>query len=185
MRRFFNGKLTGRRRAEGRLITAGLGIALAVAVAAPGFGQGSQLSFKSVTGQTVNIADEKKVVVLSFSATWAPLASKELPALQKFAETYSGRGVSVYWVSINTGKQGARNFASDADLGAFASRYGFKLPVLRDPDHAAYKSLNLSALPSIVVLDRTGRVALNHVGFDPDQAEPLGDVAKAVDGLLK
>jgi peroxiredoxin len=159
--------------------------ALLSLVALAGVAQSSHLSFKSVTGQTVNLNEEKKIVVLSFSATWAPLASKELPALQRFADTYAGRGVPVYWVSLNSGKQGSKNYASDADVAAFTSRYGLKAAALRDPDQAAFKSLGLSAIPTIVVLDRAGSVALKHVGFDPDQAEPLGDVAKVVDRLLK
>ena len=150
-----------------------------------GLGQGSSLSFKSAAGQTVNVIDDKKAIVLSFSATWAPLASKELPALQRLADSYAGKSVSVYWVSLNSSKQGAKNFASDADLVAFGSKYGLKSPVLRDPDQAVYKSLGLSAVPSVVVLDRTGRAVLTHIGFDPDQSEPLGVVLKAVDDLLK
>lgn len=148
--------------------------------------QGTQLMFRTATGQNLNLADEKgKIVVLSFSATWAPLASKELPALQKVADQYAGRGVSVYWVSINTAKQGARNYASDADLTAFASRYGLKVPVLRDSEQSAYRTLGVTALPTVVVLDGTGRVVLSHIGFDPDQAEPFGEVTKTVDKMLR
>ena len=150
-----------------------------------GVGQSSQLSLKSVTGETVNIGEGGKVAVLSFSATWAPLASKELPALQRFADSYTARGVSVYWVSINSSKQGAKNYASDADLAAYASRSGFKASVLRDPDQSAYRSLGLSAVPTIIVLDRSGRVVLKHVGFDPDQDDPFRDIAKVVDGLIR
>ncbi len=149
-------------------------------------GQGPQLSFRSTSGQSINLADDRgKVVVLSFSATWAPLVSSELRALQKVADAYAGRGVLVNWVSINTSKQGARNYASDGDLTAFATRYGLKVPVLRDPEQTVYHALGLDALPTIVVIDRTGRVVLRHVGFDPDQVEPLGDVTRAIDGLLK
>lgn len=149
-------------------------------------GAQSQLSFRSVSGQTVNLSDERgKVVVLSFSATWAPLAGKELAALQRLSDAYPGRGVSVYWVSINAAKQGARNYASDADIAAFASKYGLKVPVLRDPDQTAYKELGLTALPTLVVVDKKGAVALKHVGFDPDQPDPLGAVSRAIDGMLK
>ena len=147
--------------------------------------QSSHLVFRTANGQTVNLADEKKVAVLAFSATWAPLAAKELPALQTFAESFAGRNVSVYWVSINSSKQGAKTYASDADLTAFATRNGSKLTILRDPEQSAYKSFGLSVLPTIVVLDREGEVALKHVGFDPDRTDPLNDVAKVIDRLLK
>lgn len=151
----------------------------------PGDAQ-SQLAFRSLDGQTISLAEHRdKVVVLSFSATWAPLVSKELPAFQKLADQYAGRSVVFYWVSINTLKQGARNYASDSDLRAFATRYGFKVTVLRDPEQEGYRALGLSALPSIVVIDRAGKVALNHVGFDPDQGDAFGDVTRAVDRLLK
>ncbi len=35
-----------------------------------------------------------KIVVLSFGATWVPLAAKELPALQKLADRYAARCAS-------------------------------------------------------------------------------------------
>jgi len=148
--------------------------------------QSPQLALRSIGGQTVNLADDRgKVVVLSFSATWTPLVSKELTAVQNLADRYAGRGVVVYWVSINTLKQGSKNYASDADLQAFAGRYGLKLPVLRDPEQAAYHAFGLTALPTIVVIDPSGRVAHRHVGFDPEQGDSLGDVGKAIDQLLK
>src|SRR5215475_2484250 len=79
--------------------------------------QSQSASFHSVDGREVKLAEQKgRVVVMSFGGTWVPLASKELPALQKIADRYSSRGVQVYWVSINTSKPGARNYASDADL---------------------------------------------------------------------
>jgi peroxiredoxin len=176
-----DGKMMRMMRAKTGMLA--LSIVLTVLAAGPGTGQSSHLVFRSAAGQTIDLADEKKVIVLSFSATWAPLASKELPALQTFADAHAGRGVSVYWVSINSSKQGSKNYASDADLTAFAARYGLKLPVLRDADQDGYRSLGLSAVPTIVVLDRNGKVALRHVGFDPEQAEPFGDVAKAVAAL--
>ena len=148
--------------------------------------QSQQLALRSTDGQTVNLADFRgKVVVLSFSATWAPLVSKELPAVQRLADRYTTRGVVVYWVSINSLKQGAKNYASDADLQAFARRYGLKVPVLRDPEQGVYSALGLTALPTIVVVDPSGGIAHRHVGFDPGPGDSLEDVSKAIDQLLK
>jgi peroxiredoxin len=148
--------------------------------------QGSNLVFKSTDGRAVDLANERgRVIVLSFSATWAPLAARELAALQKLADTYTGRPVSVYWVSINSTKQGAKNYAADGDLQAYASRNGFRGVVLRDPEQAAYKSLGLNSVPTIVVLDKNGTVARKHVGFDPDRDDALSDVTQAIDQALK
>src|SRR5262249_48869377 len=135
---------------------------------------------------TFNLADQRgKVVVLSFGATWVPLANKELPALQKLADRYAGRGVVVYWVSTNGTKPGTKTYSSDAELEAFAGQNGLRLPVLRDPDQTAYRALGLNALPTLVIIDRDGRVYRKLVGFDPEQAEPYGEVIRILDQLLK
>lgn len=145
-----------------------------------------QVTFQSVDGKTVTSADlSGKVVVLSFGATWVPLAAKELPALQKLADRYAPRGVQVYWVSVNSAKAGGKNFITDADLAAFANKYSFRAPILRDPEQAAYRAFAVDALPTIVILGKDGKVVRKHVGFDPDQGEAYGAVMKELDQLLK
>lgn len=146
----------------------------------------AQGTLRSTDGRAVNLADAKgKIIVLSFGGTWLPMTSKELPALQKLADRYATRGVQVYWVSINSDKQGARNYAADADLQAFAQKNNFKLTVLRDPDQQAYKAFGLDAVPTIVILNRDGKLVHKHVGFGTDQGEGYGEVIRELDQLLK
>lgn len=148
--------------------------------------QAPPLTFHAADGGSVNLADSHgKIVVLSFGATWVPLAAKELPALEKFSERYANRGVNFYWVSINSAKSGAKNYASDADLQAFAQKNGLRLMVLRDPDQTAYHALGVDALPTVVILDREGKVYRKHVGFDPEQVEAYSQVIRSLDQLLK
>ncbi len=148
--------------------------------------QTGEISLRSIDGHRVNLRDLRgKVVVLSFSGTWIPLASKELPALQKVADRYSARGVQVYWVSINSEKQGARTFASDADLQAFAQKFNLRLTVLRDPEQEAYRAFGLDALPTVIILDRQGKVAHKHVGFGQDSGEAYSEIIRDLEQLLK
>ena len=144
-----------------------------------------QVTLQGTDGKTVTMADLKdKITVLSFGATWVPLAAKELPALQKLADRYAVRGVQVFWVSVNSAKTGAKNYATDADLEAFATKRGLKARVLRDPEQAAYRTYGVDALPTIVIL-KNGEVARKVVGFDPDQGEAYAAVMKELDALLK
>jgi peroxiredoxin len=148
--------------------------------------QSRPATFRSVDGREVRLADHKgKVVVMSFGGTWVPLASKELPALQKIADRYSSRGVQVYWVSINSSKPGARNYASDADLQAFTQKYNLKVAALRDPDQTVYKSFGLDAVPTVVIIDQEGNLAHKHVGFGADQGEAYGELIRVIERLLK
>jgi peroxiredoxin len=150
------------------------------------YAQNPQITLRTIDGRTVTSNDMRgKIVVMSFGGTWVPLASKELPALQKLADRYATRGVQVYWVSINNAKPGARNFASDADLQAFAQKHNLRVTVLRDPDQEAYRAFGLDAVPTVVVLDRQGKVARKHVGFGPEQGEAYSDIIRELEQLLK
>lgn len=159
---------------------------LTLALAPVAMAQVQSVTLHSVDGGEVSVADLKgKVVVMSFGGTWVPLASKELPALQKLADRTSARGVQVYWVSINGARPGARNYASDADLQAFAQKHNLKVPVLRDSDQTAYKAFGLDAVPTVVVLDRQGNLAHKQVGFGTDQGEAYGELIRVIEHLLK
>jgi peroxiredoxin len=150
------------------------------------FAQAPSVTLRMADGGSFSLADQRgKIVVLAFGATWAPLSSKELPALQKLADRYSARRVDFYWVSINSLKAGARNAATDAELKSFATKYGLKIPVLRDPDQSAFRALGVENVPTLIVIDRAGKVAHKHVGFDPDQPDGYGEVSQVLDRLLK
>lgn len=146
--------------------------------------QAPNVTLRGVDGSLFSVAENKgKVIVLSFGATWVPMTSKELPALQKLVNAHPR--ASFYWVSTNSAKAGEKNFAADADLQAFATRHGLKIPVLRDADRAAYRAFGLTSLPSMIVLDQAGNVKLKYEGFDPDQAEPFGAVGQAINELTR
>lgn len=148
--------------------------------------QTPQFSLRSTDGRTINSTELRgKVVVLSFGGTWVPLASKELPALQKLADRYATRGVQVYWVSINSEKQGARTFATNEDVQAFAQKNNLRVPVLRDSEQQAYKAFGLDAVPTVVVLDRDGKVIRKHVGFGTEQGDSYSEIIRDLDQLLK
>lgn len=155
-------------------------VLLTTAIAA----QAPNITLTGVDGSNFSLASNKgKVIVLSFGATWVPMTSKELPALQKLVSAHPK--ASFYWVSTNSAKAGEKNFAADADLQAFAAKNGLRIPVLRDADKAAYRALGLTSLPSLIVIDQAGNIKLKHEGFDPDQADPFGDVTQAINQLTK
>ena len=146
--------------------------------------QAPNVTLRGVDGSSFSTADNKgKVIVLSFGATWVPMTSKELPALQKLVSAHPK--ASFYWVSTNSVKAGDKNFAADADLQAFATKNGLRIPVLRDADKAAYRAFGLTSLPSLIVLDPAGNVKHKHEGFDPDQADPFSDVSQVINQLTK
>jgi hypothetical protein len=59
-----------------------------------------------------------------------------------------------------------------ARASEFFRRRGFRLPLAYDAGGRAAKALHAHGLPTLLVLDRSGRVRLRHVGFVG--AEDLG-----------
>jgi peroxiredoxin len=148
--------------------------------------QTAQVTLRSLDGTTVNLNSlHGKVAVISFGSKDNPLAAKELPALQKLADRYGSRGVQFYWVSINNAKAGARNYASDEDLKGFAQKHNLRLTVLRDPELTAYRAFGLDALPTVVIIDRQGKVARKHVGFGADPGDTYSEIIRDIEQLLK
>lgn len=148
--------------------------------------QASGLTLQSVDGKEISLADHRgQVVVLAFNANWTPMAKKSLPALQRIANLYKGRGVVFYWVSINSAQEGEKEFATDSDLKAFAKKNGLRMTVLRDPERKAFQEFGLDVIPSIVILDRAGEVYKKQVGFDTTPTQGYKSVIRTLNRLLK
>ena len=144
-----------------------------------------EFSMRSIDGQTVTSDSLRgEVVVLAFGASWLPLSRTQLQGIRKLADEYSARGVVVYFVSTESDNEKSKNFASDAQLRAFAQKYGLKVTVLRDPDGAISKKLGIDQLPSIVILDKQGNVEGEPIqGFDP-QGNLAGQLASRLGKIL-
>lgn len=117
----------------------------------------AQTQLRSLQGAEVSLEDFRgKVVVASFSAHGIPLTRAELPQLQKLAKKYTD--VVFLWISINSTLPTARNYASDSDLKTLTAAYD-QLTVLRDPNGAVYKTFGSTALPTLIILDKQGKLA--------------------------
>jgi len=128
-----------------------------------------EFSLRSIDGQTVTSDSLRgEVVVLAFGASWLPLSKTQLQGIRKFADQYSNRGVVVYWVSTESEDQKSKNYASDDQLRAFATKYGLKVTVLRDPDGSISRKMGVDQLPTIVIIDKQGNISGAPIGgLDP------------------
>jgi peroxiredoxin len=142
-------------------------------------------SLRSIDGQTITSDSLRgEVVVLAFGASWLPLSKAQLQGVRKLADEYSDRGVVVYWVSTESEDAKSKNYASDAQLKAFAEKYGLKVTVLRDPDGAISKKLGVDQLPSIVILDKEGKPFGEPIGGLDPNGNLAGQLASRLDKVL-
>ena len=158
--------LTPKRRPLLALTTALLFSLSSLAMALP-TGAAAQVDFRLKTTDGGEISSgmlRGDVVVLAFGASWLPLSKAQMQGVQELSDEFAQRNVRVYWVSTDSDKPQSKNYATDEQLRALARKNGLKVAVLRDPDGTFFKKTGADQIPSVIILDREGRVAGAPVG---------------------
>ncbi|NGM63818.1 TlpA family protein disulfide reductase [Sphingobacterium sp. SGR-19] len=122
------------------------------------------IAFSDDKGEVVNIPDLKgKVVFLNFWATWCPPCKAEMPSIQVLKDKFKGNDqVAFLIVEIEGEKEKARDFMRQGDMD---------LPVYYPESQIPSEWLG-GAIPTTVILDKTGKIAAQHEGMaDYSRAE--------------
>ena len=101
------------------------------------------------------------VVMLDFWATWCGPCKASMPAVQRVWRDYQARGVDL--IAVNTDRASDNR---DPSIREFLITNNLQLTVaIDDGKSSAQTAYNVEGLPTLVVLDKSGKVALTHVGF--------------------
>ncbi len=183
-------ELSGRRDAAARL--ADVTALTKVASEAGPF----NLSFPDVEGRQVSLADERfrdKVVIVTIGGTWCPNCHDEAAFLRDFLPSRQARGLEVVQLMFEYTPDFESSAASVRD---FVDKFGIGYPVLIAGTYeagAVQRALpqleKFYAYPTMLVLDRQGRVRYTHTGFSGPATgshydEFVAGFGALVDGLL-
>lgn len=145
-------------------------------------------SLQKLDGEVVSLPTLKgKVVVLAIGASWLPLSKQQIITTNKLVKKYANQDVVIYWVTTDSSNAKSKNFASNEQIQAFATRTKLTATILRDSDGAfTLKKFAVDQLPSFVVLDKTGKsIGEPFGGLDPEnEPEIFAQVSGAIDKLL-
>uniref|UniRef100_A0AAU2JSB3 TlpA family protein disulfide reductase n=1 Tax=Streptomyces sp. NBC_00049 TaxID=2903617 RepID=A0AAU2JSB3_9ACTN len=135
-----------------------------------------KLDGETVDGATLDTTTLKgKVVVLNVWGSWCPPCRAEAPNFAKASKDLADAGQDVAFVGINTRDNSKQNAT------AFEESYGITYPSLFDPDGKLILrfpkgTLNPSAIPSTIVLDKEGKIAARTlVAVTEDQLRSMID----------
>ncbi len=109
-----------------------------------------------------------KPLLVSVWASWCAPCKFELPEFQRASQELAGPHPDAVFVTINLGDGGAR-------AKAWADRHGIRLPILL-AGQKFMQDYGLIAIPTILVFDRDGRLAVAHEGWvmNTDLVDALG-----------
>ena len=114
---------------------------------------------RKLDGTPVSLGTEKgKTLVLSFWATWCGPCRELEPEFSQVAKNYAG-SPQIAFYAVNTDED-------EAAVGPFVAREKWNLPVVYGDGLDSF--MKIEALPTVVILDRTGKISYRVDGFVPD-----------------
>ena len=109
----------------------------------------------------------KKLVLVSFFATYCEPCKKELPYLAKLHQLYEKDGFSVIVVTID------KEAEKIQEANELAQKHGVTFPVLSDRFNIVAKRYRVSKLPSVFLMDSAGRATMVESGYNEDISKKL------------
>ena len=129
-------------------------------------------------GDTANPEDKKKVMIMSFFATWCEPCKKEMPELVRLYEKYREQGLGVMLVSIDERPQREA-------LTSFAKEKALPFPVVHDAWGVVARRYKYPGrLPYLVMASADGKVTSAHVGYAETFKDELEKMVRSRLGLL-
>jgi thiol-disulfide isomerase/thioredoxin len=119
----------------------------------------------------------KRLVLLSFFATYCEPCKKEMPELARLFDAYEAQGLGVMLVSIDKGDE------QRDTVVALAEEYGVRFPVLHDRYQVVARRYEAERLPYMLLLDLDGVVKTVHIGYTEELKADLENEVRAGLGL--
>jgi len=134
--------------------------------------------FATLDGEEVNQKTlAGKLVVFDFWFTGCPPCKLQTPILEKVYQAFKdNEEVAFYSVSTDPPR-----VPSDVVAKTMVD-WGGSMPVLRDSESSGYKHLKIRATPSVVLLDRKGRLQMFQPGMHRQSGPLIAAIQKLVDG---
>ena len=117
-----------------------------------------------------------KVTLVDFWATWCAPCRASMPRVQKLYTEYKSNGVELFSVDTDDASPDR-----EPQVREFLLQNGLTFPVVLD-DGSAERAFSVASLPTLLLLDREGKVAWSHIGALTASRE--GDLRLALNQAL-
>src|SRR5258706_3712262 len=136
-----------------------------------------RVDLSSMVGSEAEAEQSAKAVLISFFATWCKPCKKEMPFLQQLSTEYKEKGLRVVSVAIDKDEA---NWPQILDL---VKLNHVTYPVVKDRYNLIARQYlgDKTALPSVFIVNKDGKVPMVKQGYPDDAAQFLrAEVEKAL-----
>lgn len=118
-----------------------------------------------------------KVTLISFWATWCVPCKKEIKTIRDNMEAWQAEADFNYMtVSVDDSR-------ATAMVRSYAKSQGWEFPAYLDPNSDLKRSLNFQNVPFTMIVDKAGKVAFMHSGFEEGSELQLFEKIKELAAL--
>lgn len=139
------------------VVTSLAGTALVAAPKAAQLKDAPDITLTAISGKTIRIANLKgQVVLLDFWASWCVPCRKSFPEVDALHRELEPKGLVV--VAVNVDEQAKNAYA-------FLEKYPHSMTIAFDPRGVVAEAFKLEAMPSTMIVDRSGHIRFTHQGY--------------------
>jgi peroxiredoxin len=116
-------------------------------------------TLKSNSGKNLRLSEQRgDVVLINFWASWCGPCRQEMPELEAIYKKYQSLGFTIYGINIDKERESADKVLNSEKL---------TFPILFDTENTISELYQVDAMPSTVIVDRSGTVRFLHRGYKP------------------
>ncbi|MFI4914415.1 MAG: peroxiredoxin family protein [Steroidobacterales bacterium] len=130
----------------------------------------------SVGGGNERLSEHRgEVVVVAFWSSRCSLCAPQLAALDALYATYHSAGLVTLAVSVDDDLARAREYAN---------AHAAKFPLLIDASKSVSRDYDIAQLPTLVLIDRSGRVRYLHADYRANDSSYVDEVRVLLDDAV-
>jgi thiol-disulfide isomerase/thioredoxin len=126
--------------------------------------EASDFTLKDIEGREFNLGNLRgKVVLLNFWASWCGPCREEMPFIEGLYREFKDNGLVVLGINDENPEVALE----------FLRENSYTFPSLVDTEGEVSEHYQVEGIPTVVIIDRTGKLVNRHVGFSPGKEQAL------------
>ncbi|MBI3562782.1 MAG: TlpA family protein disulfide reductase [Gammaproteobacteria bacterium] len=131
--------------------------------AAPAGQPAPDFALPNIDGKNIRLKELRgQVVLINYWASWCGPCRQEMPLLNDIYKKYNKLGFVILGVNVEQDSNKAKGYLRDVPVS---------FPILYDMQNQLSKLYNINAMPTTVIVDRSGMIRYVHEGYKPGYEE--------------